>query len=291
MDEKVKISLIKPSSINIDPWATGFKNRGIEVIENAVDSDCEIIICASISQLKRLQYFHNLYPNIPIINYNWDIYEWHKSQLAYDWALYGVFLEKSIEIWCPSEEVALRTEEFYGQGHKCEIVKTAAILFDAPPEKIKDSRYIFQPVRQYTKDRNYGLLRSACTQLNLPLTETNHRLSEDAFRKTILECSFMCVDYHEASTGGLTLIEGYRHGKPVLISDSKYMGAQDYFGSRAIYFKDGDLEDLKAKLLILWNDTPKYDLQDCIQFTNQYTYDIMIDHMTKRIRKCIKNQQ
>jgi hypothetical protein len=108
----MKIGLIKPDSVNVNPWVGCLRDRGVEVVENDIDSSCDFIICASISQLGRLVPLQTKYPQIPIIHYNWDLYEWHKSQ-NYDWLTYGKSLQQSREIWCPSTEVILRTEEYY----------------------------------------------------------------------------------------------------------------------------------------------------------------------------------
>lgn len=63
--------------------------------------------------------------------------------------------------------------------------------------------------------------------------------------------------YHEASTGGLSLLEGYALGKPVLLSDSPYQGGRDYFGDRANYFHWGSYDDLKSELLCLYENPPR----------------------------------
>tara|TARA_Y100000401_G_C8319473_1_gene224434 strand:+ start:149 stop:1009 length:861 start_codon:yes stop_codon:yes gene_type:complete len=286
----MKISLVKPNSTNIDPWVAEFENQGIEVMVNFINEDCNFLIGSTHSQTNRIKQFNEMYPEIPMINYNWDLYEWiWKNSRGYDWNGYGNLLKKSIEIWTPSEEVNLRTEEFFNLGHKCRVIKTFARLFDYSGE-IKNGRYIYQAMRNYELDRNYGWLRRACKELNIPLYESHHRLSEDDFQKVIAECSFMVTEYHEASTGGLTLIEGYRLGKPVIVSDSKYMGAKDYFGDKAIYFKDGDYEDFKRVILETWNNTPELNIMNCKQFTDQYKIKPMVEKMVERLRILEKQQ-
>ena len=279
----MKISLIKPSSMNINPWVDEFERQGVEVLDGIITPDCDFLIGASHSQTHRIKAMHEMYPDIPMINYNWDMYEWiWKNSLGYDWPGYGELLKKSIEVWCPSEEVILRAEEFFNCGHNHKVIKTFARLFDYDSE-VRDGRYIYQPMRDYELDKNYGWLRKACSELNIPLIETHHKLSERDFQKMIAECSFLVCDYHEASTGGLTLIEGYRLGKPVIVSDSKYMGARDYFGDRAIYFNDNSYEDFKQTIKETWEDTPVLDINECVEFTNQYTLDKMIKSMIDRL--------
>ena len=106
----------------------------------------------------------------------------------------------------------------------------------------------------------------------------------DDFRKTIAECSFMCTEYHETSTGGLTLLEGYRLGKPSVASDSPYEGVRDYLGDKAIYFDDNSYEDFKRVIKETWENTPKLDLKECEAYcathpTLEETVDVMIGRL------------
>jgi glycosyltransferase involved in cell wall biosynthesis len=284
----MKISIVKPNSPNLDPWIPEFQRQGIDVLVNEINSDCNFLIGSTISQYNKIKQFHDQYPNIPMINYNWDMYEWiWKQPRTYNWKGYGELLKKSIEVWCPSEEVILRAEEFFGCGSNHKVIKTFARLFEYSGEVV-DKRYIYQAMRNYELDKNYGWLRRACSELNIPLVESHHKLSESEFQKTIAECSFLVCDYHEASTGGLTLIEGYKLGKPVVVSNSKYMGARDYFGDRAIYFNDNSYIDFKNVINEIWNNTPKLSVTECREFTDQYTVDKMVSKMIERLNNLYK---
>ena len=283
----MKISLLTPDSVNVLPWIPVFESKGITVITNQVTSDCDFIIVASHSQIDALEHWHLRYPHIPIINYNWDLYGWiWLNPRGYDWHKYGRYLEKSIEIWVPSEEVTLRTEEFFNLGSRCKRIKSFARYFDY--DDVRDGGYIFQAMRDYTSDKNFGWLRKACRELDIPLYESQHKLSEEEFQKKIAHCTFLCTEYHEASTGGLTLLEGYRLGKPVVVSDSIYMGARDYFGDKAIYFKDNDYEHFKQTIKDTWDATPVLDLKECVEFTNQFNVEAMVDQMIERL-ECLKS--
>ena len=144
-------------------------------------------------------------------------------------------------------------------------------------------------MRPYPYDKNYGWLKRACNELKIPLVEPNHKLSEPEFQKVIAECSFLCTEYHEASTGGLTLLEGHRLGKPVVISDSKYMGARDYFGDRAIYFNDNSYEDFKKTIKGVWENTPVLDREECIKLADTIpSVDGLVDKMISRLNELLK---
>jgi len=279
----MKISFYTPGGQVLTPIENEFRNQGIEILTNDCDKDCDFIFLSTVTSTNQAYEAVKKYPNIPLVVYNWDQYGWHKTQ-GYNWDLFNNLQEKCIEIWVPSQAVTDRIKEYISNTNKCHIVKSYARLFEYNGE-IKDNRYIYQPMRNYELDKNYGWLRKACSELNIPLIETHHKLNEIEFQKMIAECSFLVCEYHEASTGGLTLIEGYRLGKPVLVSDSKYMGARDYFGEKAIYFNDTNYDNFKSNIESIWNNPPVLDKNDCINFTNQYTVNVMVTKMISRLHE------
>jgi hypothetical protein len=281
----MKVSIITPPSKNVEPWYDVFEKMGIQTQKNSVSSDCDFIIAAGHAFIPLADQYHKLFPHIPIINYTWDLYKtiWENPG-HYNWKYCLDFFSRCDELWCPSEEVRLRlSEEIPGIEDKCKIILTWARLFDF--EDIQDKRYILQPMRPYVSDKNYKWLTRACKELGLPLVEPNHGLSEEEFQRTVAHCSFLCTEYHEASTGGLTLLEGYRLGKPAIVSDSRYMGARDYFGDRAIYFKDDSYEDFKRVVKETWDNTPVLDKDACRTFTDRYSLDKMVEKMVNRLRE------
>lgn len=280
----MKISIIKPKSANVDPWLPEFEKRGVIVLENYVDDTTDFIIGASHSQTFRILNEINNRPNIKLINYNWDLYPWAVQENVQEWQAYGYVLSKSTEIWAPSREVVTRTEEIYGKeiADKSVIIKTFARFFETD-RKVVDKRYVYNPLRSYFKDPNFGWTEKACSILKIPLYKSEHRLSEDDFQDKILGSTFLVCEYFEASTGGLTLHEGFYHGKPVLISDSPYMGAADYFGSRAHYFKHNSFEDFLEKIDTLWRNTPSISKEDSKKFRQELSIETMTDKMIERL--------
>ena len=103
------------------------------------------------------------------------------------------------------------------------------------------------------------------------------------YKRNILSCAFLVTEYMEASTGGLTLLEGYYHGKQVLLSDSIYQGGRDYFGDRSFYFKDGNYDDFKDKVNFLWNMEDETNLTDRRKFCKQYDIEIIVDEIINRL--------
>ena len=95
----------------------------------------------------------------------------------------------------------------------------------------------------------------------------------------------MCCDYHETSTGGLGLLEGYNLGKVSVVSDSPYEGVRDYLGDRAIYFDDNSYEDFKRVIKETWENTPKPDLNECRDFCKQHpTLEQNVDAIIDRLK-------
>jgi len=287
----MKISLITPISQNIEPLIPVFESKGVKVYKNAIHPECDFIIGTGQVYIQLMEMFHQAFPNIPLINYTLDFYKnvWEiPNPHGYDWNKYKEYLHKCTELWCLSNEVITRMEEEGIDTKKCQLMRIWARFFEYEGE-IVDKRYILQPMRPYPYDKNYGWLKRACSELNIPLVEPNHKLPEREFQKVIAECSFLCTEYHEASTGGLTLLEGHRLGKPVVISDSKYMGAQDYFGDRAIYFNDNNYEDFKKTIKDVWENTPVLNREECIKFTDTIpSVDSLVDKMISRLNELLE---
>jgi len=281
----MKISLLTPPSPNAEPWYPTFEKKGVKVYFNSVHPECDFIMSIAPSgYFGLLEMYHNTFPHIPIIIYLWDMYKtiW-QPPIKYDWPKHIQYCKDAAEVWCPSNEVIRRAGEEGVDTSKCKLVKTWARFFDYQGEVV-DKRYILQPLRAYPNDKNYGWLKKAAAELNIPVYESQNRLSEEEFQKVVAECSFMCCEYHETSTGGLTLLEGYNLGKVSVVSDSPYEGVRDYLGDRAIYFNDNNYEDFKAKIKETWENTPVLDRKECEEFCKQHpTLDDMVDQMIERL--------
>jgi hypothetical protein len=260
-----------------------FKERGIEVLINECTSDCDFILCLNgLSQFPLFQSIKKDFPYIKSIMYVWDLYHWTQYTQGYN------SIKNCDEVWTPSNEVILRLKEIYSVNKgKCKVIKCYTKFFDSNSTQIikPEDKFIYHCVRDYN-DPNHKFINRACDDLKLNLIRSHHNLSQEQYRDTILNCAFLVTEYREASTGGLTLLEGYYHGKNILLSDSKYQGGNDYFGDRAYYFKDGDFEDFKEKVQMLWDikDEP-VDLEDRRKFCKKYTIDAMVDRIINRLNK------
>ena len=268
----MRISIVTPVSQNVEPYIPVLESRGVIVDKNHLHPDCDAIIGTGQVGIELVDLFHKTLPNIPLINLTLDFYKtvWTApNPHGYNWHLYKKVLGMCDELWCLSSEVILRMEEEGISRDNCKLMKIWARFFDYDGE-IKDGRYILNPVRPYKYDKNYGWLERACKELDIPLVVPNHNLSEKQFQKTIAECSFMCTEYHETSTGGMTLMEGYNLGKISVVSDSPYEGVRDYLGNRAIYFDDNSYENFKEIIKDTWENTPILNVDDCKEYCSKH---------------------
>lgn len=279
------VSYITPPSANAEPFYPMMEKKGVKVYFNSIHPDCDFIISTMpTGYFDLLRMFHEAFPEKPIIIYLWDLYKTiHQPPVKYDWRGHFDILNKATEIWCPSNEVIKRVGEEGIDNSKCKLIKTWARFFDYDGE-IVDKRYILQPLRAYPNDKNYGWLKRATQELGIPVFESKNKLSEEDFQKAIAECSFMCCEYHETSTGGLTLIEGYNLGKVSVVSDSPYEGVRDYLGDKAIYFNDNSYEDFKSVIKETWENTPVLNIKECREFCkNHPSLDDMVSAMVERL--------
>lgn len=204
-------------------------------------------------------------PGKPLVHYNWDLYPFQLNERtnprtdrtgrarptpnACRWAEYVAELKHAIEVWVPSEGVVLRTREFAGRASR--VVLCNYFGWDVPDREppFHAGTYVVDVMREYTGEPMVGAVRESCQALGVPCVQTNHGLPWDVFQVTVAGAGLLVSAYNEASTGGLTLLEGYAHGVPVLVSDSPYQGANDYFPEdqpNFWTFKAGDKEDLKV---------------------------------------------
>ena len=282
----MRISLITPPSQNIEPLIPIFRDKGVEVDVNSIHPKADFLMTTTQAWIDLAHTLHQSFPQVPIVSYVLDFYKsvWTApNPHGYNWALYKHYLQKATEIWGLSNEVITRLEEEGLSKEKCSVIKIWARFFDYDGP-IVDNRYILKTIRPYTSDKNYGWLERACSELDIPLKQPNHRASEQDYQKLIAECSFMCCDYHETSTGGLGLLEGYKLGKVSVVSDSPYEGVRDYLGDRAIYFNDNSYDDFKRVLRETWENTPHPDLKDCEAFCAKHpTLEQNVDAIIERL--------
>ena len=199
--------------------------------------------------------------NVKLINYCWDFYPWVVKDSTRNYPAYATFMSKG-KVWCPNEGTKMRLKEFFNID--ATVVPWSIPVYDT---EVSDERFVLDPVRYYPEE-NGKWVEQACAELHIPCKHTEHGLSMEEFRKLVGKCTFITCGYREASTGGLTLMEGLWNGKPSLISNSPYMGGCEYLKEWGNYFQYDSYEDLKEKLIEMWTNTPKIDKEKAREYIN-----------------------
>jgi hypothetical protein len=208
---------------------------------------CSLTLCGSIFVLHKA-----VGAGLPTVYYNWDLYPWQVKapRPTLPWRAYVHALRTAREIWVPNRGTAVRTAEFTERDSV--IIKPCYRPWEPASGP---GGCVVDVMRPYTQDPCYGWVKRACDDLGLPCVETRCSLPWDQYRAAVGGARLLVSAYHEASTGGLSLLEGYHHGAHVLVNDSPFQGANDLFGGRVWTFKDGDFDDLKRVLKQLWDVT------------------------------------
>lgn len=265
------------SEANPEGFMKALVDRGHKVTKEC-DETYDVIYCASIVKMNEALNKKASFPRVPLVNYCWDYYKWahegkHKSL---NWIQYAKFLERSDAILVPSHGQQKRLKELLGLDSY--VVETAVDVYEHP---VKDDRFVLDPVRYYPEE-NEKWVEQACAELGIPCIHSEHQYSQEEFRRLVHSCTFMTCAYREASTGGLTLIEGLWNGKPSLVSNSPYMGASDYIGDFGTYFQYDDFEDLKCKIKEMFFNTPKIDVSKARNYiSGKLTNEVMAEKIEK----------
>jgi glycosyltransferase involved in cell wall biosynthesis len=208
----------------------------------------------------------------------------------YRWADYiKEFLPICEEVWVPSKCTATRIHEHTIVKGEVRVIKPPITLWE-PPEPCYPGNRVVDVMRHYaTPDSNQGKVAAACKELEIPYIESRCTLTWDEYRRTIASARLLVSSYYEASTGGLTLLEGYWHGVPCLLSDSTYHGAKDYFNDRAAYFQWDNWDDLKQKLRALYDNPPKIDISAVRKWiSKEHTDSVFALQIADRIKELVK---
>jgi hypothetical protein len=232
------------------------------------------------------------WPGVPNYQFMWDCYNWvwtpgkeGKEQAyhacrgkEYNYILYGDLLRRATEIWVPSECTGRRTTQWWGCTN-WSVILSACPWWDHP--NVRDDGYTLMCLREIP-DPWWGVFERTCEKLGIPYKCTRHEVKYEEYQDAVAGCRFICAPLYELSTGGLSLMEAYRLGKPVLISDSEWNGGRDYFGRRAYYFKHGNEENFARMIAGMWcGSTMASDHKEYIE-TN-FSDKRMVDDMLRRI--------
>lgn len=238
----------------IENFSEGDTDRQLVAMKEVFDfvepKDADFFYLASIFKLQEAMTLKAQH-NKPIVVYCWDYYKWVHDKGEHIWQAYAAFLRRADLILVPSCAQQLRLKEILSLDSV--VVRTGIPTYEA---EVSDGNFILDPVRYYPEENQFWA-EEAAKELNIPIVHSEHQFTKEEFEKLVATCTFMTCAYREASTGGLTLMEGLHLGKPSLVSNSPYMGARDYLGDNGHYFQYDDFEDLKKQMYNLWINRPK----------------------------------
>lgn len=228
------------------------------------------------------------WPTARLYCYNWDVYEWvwtrpRKEEQEgtpgrIDYVRYGELLKRAREIWVPSNCTGRRTTQWYGLTNWTRIL-SAIPYWDH--SNVRDDGYALCCLREIP-DPWWGTFERCCAELGIPYRSTRHECSEAKYRDAVAGCRFICAPLYELSTGGLSLMEAYYLGKPVLLSDSEWNGGRDYLGDRADYFRHGDEQNFKEQLMYVFGRGRRWD-SDFKHYVARFSDERMADEILTRI--------
>lgn len=280
----MKLAFIIPTPNFLLDLVKPLEEMGHTVLINRCTDDTDFIIGWSISVNRDIEGFHRRYSHIPLITYNWDMYHWIKEHpRGYPWNDFALLMKDSLEVWVPSDEVRLRQEEYFNVKTPTRTIKSFARFFE-PTTKVEDGRFLMNHMR-VQPDKCVGNFESVCQELGIPYMSPDHSLSEEEFQRRVATCTALVCPFYEASTGGLTILEGHRLGKPVVLCDSQYQGGREYMGDRAIYYKWDDREEMKRVLLDVFDNPPKLDLEECKKHCANFTHTKMAEDIDTALKE------
>lgn len=270
----------------VENFTEGDTDEQLEAMKKYFDfvrlEEADVIYCGSI--VKMSQAINAKYSsNKPLVVYCWDYYKWaHNGASNFNWRQYAEFLKIADLIIVPSSSQQLRLKELLGLDSV--VVKTGIKTYK---HKVEDKGFILDPVRYYPEE-NRTWAEEVAEELGIPIIHSEHQFTLEEFRELVATCTFMTCAYREASTGGLTLMEGLNLGKPSLVSNSPYMGAHDYLGELGYYFQYDDKEDLKRQMFKLWTERPKIDKIKVEKHLKEFSFDKMAKNLHSKICEALK---
>jgi hypothetical protein len=288
----MKLCWVSPDFSVLNDVRGKLAELGHQIVDEC-DSKVDAILSWSISQLRKTRNLHAAYHAIPLFSYCWDLYSWvwtrpREEDEAYDYHAYGQILRSSREVWCPSDCTARSVGLFYGPDVRTRVVHTAIPRWE--PDDVSDDGYILQPIREQP-DPLWGACEAACKKLGLPIVSSNHRLSFDEYRETVARCSFIVSPLWELSTGGLTLLEGRRLGKPSLVMHSPWNGASEYIGiPEGVNFSG--VEQFAESMRIMFENRQTFDIDRARrQIDTFYSAEWMADVVIRRITESLGDER
>ena len=256
----MKLSVIVPKPNFLEELPKELTKLGNEVLVNQCDDSCDFLIGTSISVLGMTGRFHYLYPNVPLILYNWDWYDFiDKKEGA--WLEFTRMMEECKEVWSASKITSEKC--FKDTGIKSPFWNYAFILPDEWKEETKDGGYIIQAGRN-SQQKRFDWFENCARDNSIPCKKYHPSQNDRPdYIQAIQNCSFLCCCSMDESLGTLPVAEAAYNKKPVLIAD--FEGAKEVWGGGVWYFDKDNIEDLKVKMKWLWENRNSSEVKEKVE--------------------------
>lgn len=262
----------------------------------------DIIFCGS---LFKAGHVRRVAPKgVPVIHYNWDLYPWVvKNRKEMGWDEYIEDLKACAAVLVPGLGTDLRTMQM--TGRKGKVVYPPVKLWDVPTKQDvignlryfrdplpKPGKYVLDVMRNYPWDKGFTYPDEACKKLGVTLIRTATEAPWNKFRWLVANAMCLVSAVDEASTGGLTLLEGYAHGVPVVVSDSSFNEAGRYFGDRAFFFDKTEGWEGLAQTLSDSMPCPKPQPSEVAErrawVESKFSDTLFAERIKEEVLKCLK---
>jgi len=280
----MKIALIIPQ--NKGDWqiyiARELVNLRHEILVNTCTDDCDVIIGMTHTQWAVLQYWHKAFPNIPMVTYNWDWYD-YIDKTKEGWTEFIKLMKESIDVWSSSKITAKKCEK--DTGIKSDLYGYSFVLPWEWEGEIRDWGYVMQASRP-DDNKRFNWFIKACRELDIPYKAYYPKINKrEDYIRTLQHCSFMVSSSKEESIAGLTLMEAVYNKKPIFLGDHE--SSKEIWGKDAVTYKTDSYEDYKKQLEWMWKNYKSLGVQNKVQRAYQKVID---NYMPEIFAKKINNR-
>lgn len=261
----------------------------------------DAVFCGSIFKAEHVR--RTAPRDIPVIHYNWDLYPWVvENRKEMGWDDYLKDLETCAKVLVPGVGTQLRTRQMCDRDAvivkppvkvwdipmKREVTGTVMYFRDPLPEPFT---YVLDVMRDYPWDKGFKYPEEACNKLGLRLIRTKTETPWVKFKWLVANAGCLVSAVDEASTGGLTLLEGYAHGVPVVVSDSAWNEAGRYFVDRAWYFDktcgSRDLVRVLSEVIASPRPTSAETAEQRAWVLANFSDAVFVRRVTEEVLKCL----
>lgn len=283
----MKLSIIIPNNNFLEELPNELRKLGHEVVVNDCDCMCDFMVGMSISVLGQIGRFHYLTPNVPLILYNWDWYDFVDKKDG-TWTEFIRMMRECKEVWSASKITAEKC--FKDTDIKSPFWNYCYILPKEWAGDTKDGGYIIQASRN-SEQKRFDWFEKSATENNIPFKSYHPNINpRPDFIQAVQNCSFLCVCSKDESLGGLTAAEAAYNKKPILVAD--FEGAKEVWGDGAWYFEKDNFDDLKEKMKWLWENKDSKEVKEksekaynrCVEIFMPESFAKRIDERLKQIK-------